>query len=447
MSAESRVLVLGAAGRDFHDFNVVLRDDPSLRVVAFTAAQIPGVGGRRYPASLAGPRYPDGIPIREEAELEALCRERRIDRVILAYSDLSHAEVMHLASRALAAGADFELVGPRRSMLPSTRPVVAVSAVRTGCGKSQVARWVADRLREHGVRVAALRHPMPYGDLERQRVQRFAEPADLDREECTAEEREEYRPWIEAGGVVFSGVDTAAALAAAEPEAEVLVWDGGNNDWPFVRPDLHLVVADALRPEQVASHHPGETVARMADVLVVNKVDAGSAEDVAALEARLRAVNGRAPLVRLRSPTRLDDPSRVRGRRVLVVDDGPTLTHGGMSYGAGFVAAVQAGAAEIVDPRPSATPGLREVFERHPHLDRVLPAVGYGEEQRAELRETIEKSDADVVVCGSPVDLAALLDLTRPVVRARYDVEEVGSPALGELVDAFLHQRGVACAS
>ena len=438
-----RILILGAAGRDFHNFNVVFRDDPAVRVVAFTAAQIPGIAGRRYPASLAGRLYPDGIPIVAEDGLEEICAREGVEQVVFAYSDVPHAAVMHLASRALAGGADFFLLGPGRTMLPARLPVIAVSAVRTGCGKSQIARWIATRLRGQGLRVAVLRHPMPYGDLERQRVQRFANRADLDRAECTTEEREEYEPHIDAGNVVFAGVDYAAIVAAAEVEAEVIVWDGGNNDFPLVRPHLHIVVADALRPGQATSHHPGEAVLRMADIVVVNKVDAAAGPDVDRVIAEVAAVNPRASIVRARSPVRLDDPEAVRGRRVLVVEDGPTITHGGMPFGAGHVAATAAGAAEIVDPRDSLAPALRAVFAMYPHIGHVLPAVGYGAEQIEALRQTIDDSSAEVVVAATPVDLAALLRPRTPVVRARYDYADAGEPKLGDFVDAFLMQRGL----
>ena len=437
MSRE-RVVIVGAAGRDFHVFNTVYRDDPACEVVGFTAAQIPGIAGRRYPASLAGPLYPNGIPIADEAQLEELCRRERVATVVFAYSDVTHEHVMHLASRALACGADFALPGPARTMLAARVPVIAVSAVRTGCGKSQVARWLGRRLAARGMRVAALRHPMPYGDLARAAVQRFATRDDLAAARCTIEEREEYEPHLANGTVVFAGVDYAAILARAEQEADVIVWDGGNNDFPFLRPDLHLVLVDALRPGQIATHHPGETVARMADVIVVNKVDAAPPADVAAAIEAARAVNAHATVVRAASPVRLDDPAAVRGRRVLVVEDGPTITHGGMPYGAGFVAATAAGAAAIVDPRASAAPQIADVYARHPHIGRVLPAMGYGDAQLAALRETLERADADVVVSGTPIDLAALLALRKPVVRARYELEEVGEPRLGDVVDAAL---------
>jgi predicted GTPase len=441
MGERQRVLILGAAGRDFHVFQTVYRDDAGAEVVAFTAAeQIPGIAGRRYPAALAGPRYPDGIPIAPERELEALCARERIDRVVLAYSDLAHAEAMHLASRALAAGADFVMHGPHATALASARPVVAVSAVRTGSGKSQTARFVGRRLAAAGLRVAALRHPMPYGDLAAQRVQRFAARADLDAAGCSIEEREEYEPWLAAGIPVFAGVDYAAILARAEAEAEVLVWDGGNNDLPFLRPDLHLVLVDALRPQQVATHHPGEAALRMADAVIVAKVDAASAEAVRDVIERVRAVRPGAHILRTGSPPRLEQPERVRGRRVLVVEDGPTLLHGGMAYGAGFVAAVGAGA-QLVDPRASATPEIAALYAAHPQLGPVLPAAGYGAAQREALRCTIEASTAEIVVAGTPIDLAAVLGLAKPVVRVHYELEDLDRPGLGDLLDEFVAAR------
>ncbi len=433
-----RVLILGAAGRDFHCFNTVYRDDPSFEIVAFTAARIPGIAGRRYPGSLAGELYPDGIAIEDEGELEDLCQRLDVARVVLAYSDLAHPEVMHLASRTLACGADFVLHGPRATMLQSRLPVIAISAVRTGCGKSQTARWIMRRLAAKGWRVAALRHPMPYGDLARQRAQRFASRDDLLAAECPIEEREEYEPYVEAGAVVYAGVDYAEVMSRAEQGADMLVWDGGNNDYPFLRPDLHLVVVDALRPDQLATHHPGEAALRMADVIVVNKIDSAHPGAVERVIAGARAVNPRAQIVRTASPPHLDDASAVRGKRVLIVEDGPTLTHGGMPHGAGWVAAIRAGAAELVDPRASAAPEIAEVFARYPHIGPVLPAVGYGEAQRAALRSTIEASAAEVVVSATPIDLARLLALDRPVVRVRYELEDVDEPGLAARIDAFV---------
>lgn len=433
-----RVVILGAAGRDFHNFNVVYRDDPEVEVVAFTATQIPGIDARRYPPELAGPRYPDGIPILPEAELEALCHARSVDEVVFAYSDVTHEHVMHRASRALATGADFTLLGPDRTALDCTRPVVAVSAVRTGCGKSQVARWLSERFREKGVRVAVLRHPMPYGDLARQRVQRFADVADLAAAACTVEEREEYEPHLALGHVVYAGVDYAAIVQRAGQEADVLLWDGGNNDFPFLRPDLHIVLADALRPAQIDTHHPGETNVRLADVMVVNKVDAAGPEALVEVRARVRAIRPDLTILQGRSIVRLPDGASLAGRRVLVVEDGPTLTHGGLPTGAGFAAATTGHAAEIVDPRESAPEEILAVYRAYPHIGPVLPAVGYGEAQRTALRATIERSRAEIVVAGTPIDLAAALDLSLPVVRVRYDFDPVERPALDALLESFM---------
>jgi predicted GTPase len=443
MADPRRVVILGAAGRDFHCFNTVYRADPHSRVVAFTATQIPGIAERRYPPTLAGPLYPGGIPIRPEAELEQLCAQQRVDAVVFAYSDVAHADVMHAGSRALAAGADFLLLGPQRTMLAARVPVIAVSAVRTGCGKSQTARWLLQRLTSRGLRACAIRHPMPYGDLEAQRAQRFATRADLDAAQCSAEEREEYEPYVDAGAVVFSGVDTAEVLARAEHEADLIVWDGGNNDFPFLRPDLQLAVTDALRPDQLDTHHPGEAVVRMADVVLINKVDAAPAEAVQRMIEGVRRLNPRARILRTGSPVTLDDPAAVRGRRVLVVEDGPTTTHGGMSHGAGYVGALAAGAGVILDPRFSADPEIADVFRRYPHLGPVLPALGYSARERAALARTIEASDAEVVVSGSPLDLAALLSLRQPVVRARYALADLDRPGLAETVDEFLARSGL----
>ena len=437
-----RVVILGAAGRDFHCFNRVYRDDPATEVVAFTATQIPGIESRHYPRELAGSHYPEGIPILPEEELETLCARQAVHQVVFAYSDVTHAEVMHAGSRALAAGADFVLLGPDSTMLRADLPVIAVSAVRTGCGKSQTSRWITQRLLAAGLRVAAIRHPMPYGDLRSQRLQRFASREDLDRHRCTAEEREEYEAYVDAGAVIFAGVDYGAILEAAQAEAEIIVWDGGNNDFPFVRPDLHIVVLDALRPDQIDSHHPGECVARMADVAILNKVDSATPEQTEEATHRFRTVNPEAPLLRAASPIELDDPDRVRGRRVLVVEDGPTTTHGGMGYGAGWVAARAAGATEIVDPRPSAAPAIAEVLDRHPQLRNVLPAMGYDDDQLEALRESVENSSAEVVVSGSPIDLASLIRVSKPIVRARYRYQDLDEPGLAGLVDEFLADRG-----
>jgi predicted GTPase len=438
-----RVIIVGAAGRDFHNFNVVYRDDPSSEVVAFTATQIPGIAGRSYPPSLAGTLYPDGIPILEEEHLDELCCGQAVDEVVFAYSDVPHETVMHIASRALAAGADFSLLGPNRTMLRSLIPVIAVTAVRTGCGKSPLARWLSQRLRQRGLRVAVLRHPMPYGDLAEARVQRFASLADLDAAECTAEEREEYEPHLAVGNVVFAGVDYAEIVRAAEEEANLIVWDGGNNDFPFLHPNLMITVADALRPRQIATHHPGETVARMADVLVINKVDSASQADIETAEYGLRAVNASAPIIKAASPVVLDDPAAVSGKRVLVIEDGPTITHGGMAIGAGYLAAKAVGAMPV-DPRPAAAPEIRKVLEAYPHIRDVLPALGYGDSQLRALSATIDQADADVVVAATPVDLARLLNISKKVVRARYEFAEAGEPKLSKIVDEFMARMGPA---
>jgi predicted GTPase len=432
-----RVVILGAAGRDFHCFNRVYREDPAHEVVAFTATQIPGIDARRYPAQLAGKLYPKGIPVRAEADLESLCREEAIDLVVFAYSDVTHAHVMHLASRALACGADFGLLGPRSTMLVAHVPVIAISAVRTGCGKSQTARWITQQRRSRGLRTAAIRHPMPYGNLEAQRVQRFASRSDIDAARCTAEEREEYELYVDAGAVICAGVDYAEILQQAEQEAEVIVWDGGNNDFPFIRPDLHIVVVDALRPDQVDTHHPGEAALRMANLVLINKTDAAPPSAIQRLTESVRRVNPKAPILRAASPVRLDEPAAVAGRRVIVVEDGPTTTHGGMAYGAGHVAAVDAGAAEIVDPRESAVPEVAAVFQQYPHIGKILPAMGYGPAQIAALRATIEGSRAELVVTGSPIDLDALLDVRLPVVRARYAFQDVDDPGLAGVLETF----------
>jgi predicted GTPase len=430
-----RVLILGAAGRDFHNFNVVFRADRGTEVVAFTAAQIPGIAGRRYPAELAGPGYPAGIPIEPEAGLETLVRDRRVDEVVLAYSDLSHEDAMHLASRALAGGADFTLLGPARTMLRAGRPVVAVTAVRTGCGKSAVSRHLAALLRARGRRVAVVRHPMPYGDLRAQAVQRFATAADLDRAGVTIEEREEYEPHLEAGSVVWAGVDYAEILRRAEAEADVLLWDGGNNDLPFVWPTLHLCLVDPHRPGHETRYHPGEANLRRADAVVIVKEDTAPAEAVAAVRRAARAVNPRARIVDTRMPFEVEGGPALAGRRVLAVDDGPTLTHGGMALGAAELAARRAGA-ELVDPRPHLHGSLRDVYRAYPALGRALPAVGYGAAQIADLAATIDAVPCELVLAGTPIDLARLLRVRHPVHRVRYRLEEVGPGALDGLVAA-----------
>ena len=433
-----RVLIMGAAGRDFHNFNVVYRDDPDALVVAFTATQIPFIEDRTYPAELAGPRYPRGIPIHDEEELTRLVRELEVDDVVFAYSDVSHEHVMHKASEALAAGANFVLLGPRATMLEAAVPVVAVCAVRTGAGKSQTTRAVAATLREAGKRVVAVRHPMPYGDIASQRVQRFASFEDLDRHRVTIEEREEYEPHLAAGTVVYAGVDYAEILRAAQAECDVLLWDGGNNDLPFFRPDVHLVVADPLRAGHETRYHPGEANLRMADAVVINKVDSATPEQVAALEGTVRAVNPRAVVLKAASRITVDDPAAIAGKRVLVVEDGPTLTHGEMKFGAGVVAARRHGAAGIVDPRPYAVGTIQDVYRRY-DVGPVLPAMGYSEQQLEEMEKTIDAADCDLVVVASPIDLRRVVDLSKPAVRVRYELEVLeGSPTLREVLAPVL---------
>ncbi len=431
-----RIVIMGAAGRDFHVFNTVFRDDPSADVVAFTATQIPGIAGRRYPPELAGDLYPDGIPIEPEEDLERIIRERAVDRVVFAYSDVSHEHVMHAASRALAAGADFAIYGPRRTMLRSRRPVVAVGAVRTGSGKSQTTRYLARLLEAAGLRIVIVRHPMPYGDLVAQRIQRFAEAADLDRHRTTIEEREEYEPHLEAGRVVYAGVDYAAVLEAAEAEAEVILWDGGNNDWPFFVPNLFVVVADPLRPGHELRYHPGETNLRLADVVVINKVDSAEPAAVRQVRASIGRVNPRAAIVEARSAIHLERP--IAGLRVAVVEDGPTLTHGEMTYGAGIVAARRFGASEIVDPRPYAVGSIAETLAAYARLERLVPAMGYGEAQIRDLERTLDAMPVDVVLSASPIDLGRLLRLRHPVVRVRYELEEVSGPPLASFIEPIL---------
>ena len=437
-----KVIIMGAGGRDFHNFNVVFRSDPDTRVVAFTATQIPGIANRVYPASLAGPLYPNGIPIRPADELTELVRAEGVDEVILAYSDLKHEAVMHEASRALAAGADFRLLGPDATMLGSTKPVVAVCAVRTGCGKSQTSRKVGRALLDAGLRVALVRHPMPYGDLEAMRVQRFATLEDIDRSRPTLEEREEYEEPVRMGMVMYAGVDYEAILRRAEQEADVIVWDGGNNDVPFYKPDLLIVVADPLRPGHELAYHPGETNFRMADVVVINKVDTAAAHDVEAVVENLQDVNPLAQLVFAKSPPVLDAGPDLLGKTVLVIDDGPTLTHGEMPFGAGLVAARRAGAARIADPRPLAVGSLRDVFERWPQLTNVLPAMGYSDEQLHELEQTVNRVECDVVVTGTPIDLGRLIDSRHPIRHVRYELEEVGHPTVADVLEPVVAKAG-----
>ncbi len=428
---------MGAAGRDFHNFNTVYRWDPSHEVVAFTATQIPYISGRVYPPSLAGHLYPKGIPILEEHELADLVRRERVDEVIFAYSDVSHMHVMHAASIALAAGADFRLLGPESTFLTANIPVVAVCAARTGAGKSQTTRRVLTALRNRGKRAVAVRHPMPYGDIEAQRVQRFASMADLDAARVTIEEREEFEPHIAQGDVVYAGVDYGEILERAQEEAEIIVWDGGNNDLPFLRPDLHIVVVDPLRPGHERRYHPGETNVRMAHVIVINKVDAATEDQVESVEESVRALNPAAIVIRARSPITFEEPVDLVGKRVLVVEDGPTLTHGEMAFGAGVLAARRGGAAEIIDPRPYAVGSIRETYEMYPEVGSLLPAMGYSDQQVKELAKTINASPAEVVIIATPVDLRRIADIDPPAVRVTYELEEIGSPTLADLLARF----------
>jgi predicted GTPase len=437
-----RAIILGAAGRDFHDFNVYFRDNPEYEVVAFTATQIPNIAERRYPPELAGPRYPAGIPIFPEEDLEKVIARQRADVVVFAYSDLSHEQVMHLASRVLASGADYLLLGPAHTALRARVPVVAVCAARTGAGKSQTSRRIGAILSEWGKRVVTVRHPMPYGDLAAQSVQRFAGYDDLARHDVTIEEREEYEPHLAAGRVVYAGVDYELILRQAEAEADVIIWDGGNNDLPFYRPDLHVVVVDPHRASHTASYHPGEANVRMAHVIVVNKVDTATEAEVQRTLAAVQQLNPGARVVMAASPITADRPEAIRGKRVLVVEDGPTLTHGGMSFGAGWVAARRFGAAEIIDPRPYAVGSIRETFARYPTTGMVLPAMGYSQDQVRELAETINRSPAEVVIVGTPIDLSRLIAFEKPAVRIRYELEEIGKPRLDDVLrDAALFQQ------
>ena len=436
-----KVVIMGAAGRDFHNFNCLFRDNPAYEVVAFTATQIPDIEGRTYPASIAGSLYPQGVPIRPEAELEALVREQDVDEVWFSYSDVSHEEVMHLGSRVVGWGAHFGICSATRTMLPSSRPVVAITAVRTGVGKSQTSRYISRILRDLGKRVVAIRHPMPYGDLSRQACQRFAGYSDLDLHECTIEEREEYEPHIDNGFVVYAGIDYQQIHEKAEREADVILWDGGNNDTPFYRPDLHIVLVDPHRPGHELAYYPGETNLLLADLVIVNKVDTATPENVELVSENARRVNPRAQIVKCRSAILVDNPELIRNKRALVVEDGPTLTHGGMTYGAGWFAAQNAGAAEIVEPVPFAVGSIRETYESYPNARRILPAMGYGTEQMRELEETINRADADVVVEGTPIDLKRVLNVNKPVANVRYELEELEPGVIREMVRSVVERE------
>lgn len=434
---KERVIIMGAAGRDFHNFNTYFRNNNDYEVVAFTATQIPDIEGRVYPASIAGELYPEGIPIYPEEELSALIKKHNVDQVIFAYSDVSHETVMHKASQVLACGADFRLMGPDNTMIKSKAPVIAVTAVRTGSGKSQTTRYVAQTLTERGKKVAIIRHPMPYGNLEEQVVQRFASYADLDKHKCTIEEREEYEPHIDLGLVVYAGVDYEKILHQAEAEADVILWDGGNNDLPFYNTDLHIVVVDPHRAGHETAYHPGEANLRKADIALINKVDSADPTDVEKVKATITAVNPQAKIIMANSPITVDDPEAVAGKKVLVIEDGPTLTHGEMAYGAGVIAAEKLGAAELIDPRPFAVGSIKDTFAKYNHLSRLLPAMGYGQIQIEELERTINDSPAELVLIGTPIDLRRIMKLDKPALRVRYDLEEIGDQELAKTLASF----------
>lgn len=436
-----RVVIMGAAGRDFHNFNVYFRNNDAYEVVAFTATQIPGIEGRTYPTELAGPLYPNGIPIYPEEDLPKLIKEHNVDQCVFAYSDIAHEVVMHKASLVLANGADFRLMGPKTTMLKAKVPIVSVCAVRTGSGKSQTSRMVAKILKSKSMRVAVIRHPMPYGDLREQVWQRFATYEDLTKHRCTIEEREEYEPHIDNGIIVYAGVDYEKILREAEKEADIIVWDGGNNDMSFYKPDLNIVVADPHRPGHELTYYPGETNARMADVVIVNKVDTADPEKVKLVKDNIKMVNPRARILEAASPVTADRPELIKGKRVLVIEDGPTLTHGNMPCGAGTIMARNAGAGEIVDPKPYAVGSIKEAYRKYSHLGAILPALGYGDKQVAELKETIDRIPCDVIVIGTPIDLRRVMTISKPSVRVKYELEVLAPVSLEQILDEFL-QRG-----
>ena len=437
-----KVIIMGAAGRDFHNFNVYFRNNDAYKVVAFTATQIPGIEGRTYPPELAGPNYPNGIPIYPEEELPRLIKEFDVDQVVFAYSDVSHEYVMHKASVALANGADFRLMGPKTTMLKAKVPLVSVCAVRTGSGKSQTSRQVAKILRRKGLKVVVIRHPMPYGDLREQICERFASYEDLDKYKCTIEEREEYEPHIDNGIIVYAGVDYGEILREAEKEADVIVWDGGNNDLPFYKSDLHIVVADPHRAGNELTYYPGETNLRMANVVIINKVDTADPKNVEAVKENIRMVNPNAKILEAASPITADRPELIKEKKVLVIEDGPTLTHGNMPYGAGAIISKKLGASEIVDPRPYAVGSIKETYKKYTHLGAILPAVGYGERQIAELKETIDKTPCDTVVIGTPIDLRRVMTIDKPTVRVKYELKVLGPTTLELILEEFLRKSG-----
>jgi predicted GTPase len=432
-----RIIIMGAAGRDFHNFNVYFRDNKQYEVVAFTATQIPNIDGRKYPHVLSGDLYPKGIPIYPESDLPVLIEKYHVEQVIFAYSDISHEDLMHKASMVLAEGADFRLMGGNQTMLKSKVPIVAVCAVRTGSGKSQTTRKCAKILKGKGKKVVVVRHPMPYGDLKKQIVERFAKFSDLDKYECTIEEREEYEPHIELGIIVYAGVDYEKILRQAEKEADIIIWDGGNNDTPFYRPDLHITIVDPHRPRHGMTYHPGETNMRMADVIIINKMDTANREKILECRETIRLINPKAKVIEAASPIKVAKPSMIRGKRVLVIEDGPTVTHGGMAFGAGLIAAEDHGAKEIVDPRPYAVGSIKETFAKYTHLTKVLPAMGYSKTQVHELEATINATDCDVVVSGTPIDLNRILKANKPIIRTHYDLVEIGKPDLEDVLSGL----------
>ena len=437
-SERRRVVIIGAAGRDFHNFNTFFRERAEYEVVAFTAAQIPDIDGRKYPKELAGPLYPKGIPILAEDELETIIRREKVDVAVFAYSDVPHDRVMHIASRCHAAGADYMLLGPDSTMIESTKPVVSICAARTGCGKSQTTRRVCDLLQQMGKKVVAIRHPMPYGDLVKQTSMRFATYKDLDKFKCTIEEREEFEPHIDRGVVVYCGVDYEVILRQAEKEADVILWDGGNNDFPFYKSDLEIVVVDPLRPGHELEYHPGETNVRRAQVVVINKIESAHPEDVTFVRDNVRSVNPKAVIIDACSPISVDHPEVITGKRVVVVEDGPTLTHGEMDLGAGVVAAQKFGAAEIVDPRPWVVGTIAETFKKYPDIGQLLPAMGYSDKQIQDLEKTINKVECDSVVIGTPIDLTRILKIKKPMTRVNYELQEIGKPDLGDVLRGFV---------
>ena len=440
---KKKVIIMGAAGRDFHNFNTYFRDNENYEVVAFTATQIPNIENRKYPPELAGKLYPNGIPIYPEEELPELIKKYDVDEVVFAYSDVSHEYVMHRASIVNANGPDFVLMGPKHTMLKSKKPVIAVTAVRTGCGKSQTSRKVFRILRDKGLKVVSIRHPMPYGDLVKQRAQRFASYDDLDKYECTIEEREEYEPYIDMGGVVYAGVDYGEILKQAENEADVIIWDGGNNDIPFYKPDLHIVVVDPHRAGHEIKYHPGETNLRMAHIVIINKEATADRANIDIVRKNIMDVNPNAIVIDAASPLFVDKPEIIRGKSVLAIEDGPTLTHGGMTYGAAVIAAMKYGARELMDAKDYAVGTIVDTYKKYPHIHNYLPAMGYGEKQIKDLEETINNTPCDIVVSGTPIDLNRVVKVNKPIVRVKYDLEEIGKPTLEDVLKDFLKKKNI----